>query len=91
LSLAMHQRLGQHFRRAHQGSFAEHARAAQDFFRATLDELDSIGKCYVRLSQLQCSEEAFQQIIQAILPEPKKPRDFEHNPGLPFCLGKTGG
>jgi phage/plasmid-like protein (TIGR03299 family) len=82
LSLAMHQRLGQHFRRAHQGSFAEHAQAAQDFFKATLNELDSIAKSYTRLSQLQCSEDTFQQLIQALLPEPKKPRNFERNPGL---------
>jgi Domain of unknown function (DUF932) len=78
----MHQRLGQHFRRAHQGRFAEHAQAAQDFFKATLRELDSVGKTYVRLSQYKCPEEVFERIVLALLPEPKKPRNFERNIGL---------
>jgi Domain of unknown function (DUF932) len=76
------ERLGQHFRRAHQGTFAEHAQAAQDFFKATLRELDSVGKTYVRLSQYKCPEEAFERIVRALLPEPKKPRNFERNLGL---------
>ena len=45
LAMAMKERLGQHFRRAHQGSFAEHSQAAQEFFKATLRELDFVAEC----------------------------------------------
>jgi phage/plasmid-like protein (TIGR03299 family) len=82
LALAMDQHLGRQFRRSHQGPFSGHARAAQDFFKATLSELNSIGDTYVQLSKRKCSEEAFGKIVSTLLPEPKRPRSFDQNPGL---------
>ena len=70
LALAMRQKIGQHFRRAHQGPFVEHARAAQDFFAATLDELDGIANTFSRLSSCRCSEQKFQDILLRLLPDP---------------------
>jgi phage/plasmid-like protein (TIGR03299 family) len=54
LAMAMHERIGQHFRRSHQGSFAEHSAAAQEFFKASLRELDCVAESYTRLSKLPC-------------------------------------
>lgn len=82
LAWAMRERLGQDFRRSHQGSFAEHAQAAQEFFKATLDELGFVADSFTRLSERSCHEEKFRQILGALLPEPKKPRNSARNPGL---------
>ena len=46
LALAMRERIGQQFRRAHQGTFAQHAEAAQEFFAATLRELDFVTQSF---------------------------------------------
>ena len=80
LALAMRQKIGQHFRRAHQGPFVEHARAAQDFFAATLDELDGIANTFSRLSSCRCSEQKFQDILLRLLPDPRKPKNADRNP-----------
>jgi phage/plasmid-like protein (TIGR03299 family) len=82
LALAMQERLGQHFRRSHQGSFAEHAEAARDFFQATLHELDFVAEIFTSLSKRPCDDEQFREILDAILPEPRKPRNPARNPGL---------
>ena len=82
LAMAMHERLGQNFRRSHQGSFAQHAEAAQDFFAATLRELDFVAESFTRLSERRCSNEQIQRVLDALLPEPKKPRNSAQNLGL---------
>jgi phage/plasmid-like protein (TIGR03299 family) len=82
LAMAMHERLGQSFRRHHQGSFARHAEAAQQFFAATLRELDFIAQSFTRLSESRCSNEQVRRVLDALLPEPRKPRNFAQNPGL---------
>ena len=82
LAMAMHERLGQNFRRHHQGSFARHAEAAQEFFAATLRELDFVTQSFTRLSERRCSNEQVQRVLDALLPEPKKPRNSAQNPGL---------
>jgi phage/plasmid-like protein (TIGR03299 family) len=82
LAMAMHERLGQYFKRAHQGSFAKHSQAAQEFFKATLRDLDFVAESYIRLANHRCPDETFRKILTALLPLPKKPRDSERNPGL---------
>lgn len=82
LAMAMHERLGQNFRRSHQGSFAQHAEAAQEFFAATLRELDFIAQSFTQLSERRCSNEQLQRVLDALLPAPKKPRNSAQNPGL---------
>ncbi len=82
LALAMKDRIGRGFRRAHQGPFIDHAEAAQQFFGATLRELDFVADSFTRLSQRRCPDEKFGQIIAALIAEPKKPRNVERNPGL---------
>jgi Domain of unknown function (DUF932) len=73
---------GRQFRRAHQGTFAQHAQAAQEFFAATLRELDFVTRSFTKLSNRECSVEQAKQIIDALFPEPKRPRNSEGNPGL---------
>jgi phage/plasmid-like protein (TIGR03299 family) len=83
LALAMRQSgLGQHFRRSHEGRFADHAQAAQDFFKATLLELDFVADSFTKLSRRSCADDKFQGILAALLPEPQKPRNSARNPGL---------
>jgi len=84
LALAMQQRRFEQadFRRAHQGTLREHAAAAQEFFAATLQELDHVAEVFTSLTKKPCKEEKFSEILEALLPEPKKPRNAEHNPGL---------
>ena len=82
LAVAMQEKLGREFRRAHQGSLFEHADAAQEFFAATLKELDLIGETFVSLSQRRCADNTFNEILASLLPEPKKPRNSASNPGL---------
>ena len=82
LGLAMKERLGQGFRRSHQGSFIDHARAAQQFFSATLRELDFVAEAFTHFSQRQCNDKKLAEILGALLPEPKKPRNSESNAGL---------
>lgn len=82
LALAMKERIGEGFRRAHQGSMVKHAAAAQEFFGATLRELDTVTDSFVRLAERRCSDEKFREILAALLPEPRKPRNVERNPGL---------
>ena len=82
LALAMTQRLGQGFRRAHQGTFREHAAAAQSFFSATLRELDAVADSFTRLAQRRCSDEKLREILVVLFPEPGMPRNVERNPGL---------
>jgi phage/plasmid-like protein (TIGR03299 family) len=82
LSLAMKERIGIGFRRAHQGSFAQHAAAAQEFFATTMRELDTVSNSFTILSKLSCSDTKFEEIVAALLPEPKKPRKADGNPGL---------
>ena len=75
-------RFGQQFRRAHQGSLRDHAEAAQRFFGETLRELDSVAEAFTELTKHNCSESDFLEIVTSLLPEPKKPRNAEQNPGL---------
>jgi phage/plasmid-like protein (TIGR03299 family) len=82
LALAMKERLGQSFRRSHQGSFAEHAAAAQDFFQATLRELDDVAADFTRLTTKECRDQTFQKFLASLLPDPKRPRNAERNAGL---------
>jgi hypothetical protein len=82
LALAMKERIGQGFRRSHQGSFIEHAKAAQAFFSAALAELDFVAESFTSLSQRRCDDKKFREILVALLPEPKRPRNSEKNPGL---------
>jgi phage/plasmid-like protein (TIGR03299 family) len=80
LGMAMREQLGQQFRRAHQGSFTQHARAAQEFFAATMRELDFVAQSFTELFRRSCSDEQAKQILAALLPDPKRPRNSEHNP-----------
>lgn len=82
LSLAMNQRLGVEFRRSHQGSFAQHAQAAQDYFKATMHELDKVSQSFVELSKRKCTDEKFNEIVLALIPAPARPRNADRNPGL---------
>lgn len=82
LSIAMRERLGQGFRRAHQGSLADHAAAAQEFFSATLRELDSVAQAFTSLTQRRCADARFGEILLALIPDPKKPRNVDRYPGL---------
>lgn len=83
LAMAMReQKFGQQFRRAHQGTLREHAEAAQEFFAATLKELDFVAGAFTNLTKRMCDDAKFLQIIEALLPEPVKPRNTERNPGL---------
>jgi phage/plasmid-like protein (TIGR03299 family) len=82
LALAMKTRLGNEFRRAHQGSFAQHAAAAQEFFMATMRELDSVADSFTQLTRAHCSDEKFSEILVALVPDPGKPRNVDRNPGL---------
>jgi hypothetical protein len=60
----------------------EHAEAAQEFFKATLDELGHVAASFTSLTEKRCADSKFQEILMALLPEPKKPRNAERNPGL---------
>jgi phage/plasmid-like protein (TIGR03299 family) len=82
LAVAMKDRLGEGFRRAHQGSLVEHAAAAQAFFGATLRQLDSIAASFTLLSERQCSDAKVREILLALIPDPRKPRGEGRNPGL---------
>lgn len=75
-------KFGEQFSRAHQGTMREHAAAALDFFKAALTELDHVTESFRGLSKKQCPKESFNEILNALLPEPKKPRNIEQNPGL---------
>jgi phage/plasmid-like protein (TIGR03299 family) len=83
LALSMREkRFGQQFRRAHQGTLLQHAQAAQEFFGATLKELDFVADSFVALTKRQCDDKRFGDILASLLPEPKKPRNADTNPGL---------
>ncbi len=83
LALSMREkRFGQQFRRAHQGTLREHAEAAQAFFAATLKELDFVAGGFTDLTKRACTDAKFGQIVEALLPEPTKPRNAERSPGL---------
>jgi phage/plasmid-like protein (TIGR03299 family) len=82
LGMAMRERIGDGFRRSHQGSLIEHAQAAQEFFSATLRELDFVAESFIHLSQRRCEDSKFNEILATLLPEPKPPRNLEKNPGL---------
>jgi hypothetical protein len=56
--------------------------AARLFFAATMQELDNVAQKFVYLSTRPCSDDHFKQIVQALLPDPKKPRNADANPGL---------
>ena len=83
LAMALRERkFGEQFRRSHQGGFRQHAEAAQQFFASTLKELDYVAENFVRLSNKTCRDDVFEGILTALLPEPKKPRNADANPGL---------
>ena len=79
----MHQQgLEQQFRRSHKGAFRDHAEAAQEFFEKTLGELEFIKGSFTKLTKILCDEKKFRDILERLLPEPKKPRNADRNPGL---------
>jgi phage/plasmid-like protein (TIGR03299 family) len=82
LALALKEQRGQAFRRGHQGKLVDHAEAARTFFAATMKELDYVADKFVYLSSKTCNEDQFEEIINALLPEPKKPRNADANLGL---------
>lgn len=83
LAMAMdEQQFGRQFRRPHQGGLRQHADAAQQFFASTLRQFDHVTNQFVMLSRKRCSNDNFDQIMTALLPEPRKPRNIEANPGL---------
>jgi phage/plasmid-like protein (TIGR03299 family) len=83
LSIALREKkFGKPFRRAHKGSFFEHAQAAQEFFAETLKELDFVADSFTVLSNRTCNDKKFQSIIELLLPDPKKPRNADKYPGL---------
>ncbi len=83
LAMAFRENLfGKQFRRAHQGTLRDHAVAAQEFFSATLRELDQVTTVFTTLTQKRCEDAKFKEIVEALLPEPKKPRNADRNPGL---------
>lgn len=73
---------GRAFRRSHQGSFRKHAEAAQQFFAAAISELNATTDNFIRLSTKRCSNEMFEEILGALLREPRKPRSTIENPGI---------
>jgi phage/plasmid-like protein (TIGR03299 family) len=83
LALAMNEkRFGQQFRRSHQGTLQEHVEAAQVFFAATLQELDHVSKSFTRLTKKICDVKTFTEVLEMLLPEPKRPRNEDRNKGL---------
>jgi phage/plasmid-like protein (TIGR03299 family) len=82
LAIALKQKLGREFSRAHQGSFREHASAAQVFFRDAVAELDSVAGEFTLLSRTACDEGTAEKIVEALLPVRQKPRNADKNPGL---------
>ena len=73
---------GRSFRRSHHSGFRQHAEAAQQFFAATIKEFDSTTEKFVRLSQKQCPDKIFEEILGVLLPEPRKPRNADANRGI---------
>jgi len=82
LSLAISESLGAPFKRSHQGSFNEHAQAAQKFFSATMKELDGIAESYTALSKQPCPDTVFYAILEELLPDPKRPVNADRNPAV---------
>lgn len=83
IALALKEKkFGRQFSRAHQGTMREHAEAAQEFFKATLAELDHVAESFTALSKKTCTMDSFNELLVALLPEPKKPRNINQNPGL---------
>ncbi|HOD51978.1 MAG TPA: DUF932 domain-containing protein [Candidatus Hydrogenedentes bacterium] len=83
LQIAMDQRgFGRQFRRAHQGSFQDHAEAAREFFSATMAQLDHVASRFTALSEKRCDDEQFKEIVKTLLPRPQRPKNADKNPGL---------
>lgn len=85
LSLALKEKgLGEQFRRAHQGSYQDHAEAARQFWLSTVQQLDRVTQEFIGLAKAKCEEEQFKSILESLLPIPPKPkpRNVERNPGL---------
>lgn len=82
LSLAMRQRLGLEFRRPHRGAFVDHARAAQEYFEATMRELHEAEASFVLLSKRRCRDEKLNEILLALIPDPPRPRNADRNPSV---------
>jgi hypothetical protein len=47
-----------------------------------LKELDFVADSFTVLSNKTCNDKQFQSIIEALLPDPKKPRNADKYPGL---------
>src|SRR5260370_976256 len=56
--------------------------AAKEFFSATLREFDFVVESFTNFSQQRCGDKKFNEILVGLLPEPKRPRNSERNPGL---------
>ena len=50
--------------------------------QATLAELDHVARSFTGLSKKRCTTESFNELLVALLPEPKKPRSIDQYPGL---------
>jgi len=83
LALAIQEQSKQpYFRRAHQGSFRQHAEAAQAFFRATLSSWESAVASFTDLTRVAVREAQCIRLLEALLPDPTRPRDLDKYPGL---------
>ena len=83
LRMALHDRkLGEHFRRSHHGSLAEHTEAAKAFWAAALQELERTEQAFTALTKKPCNDAQFTRVVETLLPLPVKPRNTDQNPGL---------
>jgi phage/plasmid-like protein (TIGR03299 family) len=83
LALAMSEkRFGEQFRRAHQGTLREHAEAAQQFFAASMKELDGVAEKFTGLTKKACDPKTFAAVLETLFPQPTRPKNAERNKGL---------
>jgi phage/plasmid-like protein (TIGR03299 family) len=83
LNIALSQKgVGAKFRRSHQGSFSEHAEAAREFWGNAMKQLDEITGEFTRLSLIRCRDDQCRDLLERLLPLPRKPRNIERHPGL---------
>ncbi len=81
LRMALQDRkLGEHFRRSHQGTLAEHTEAAKTFWSATLQELERTEQMFNALAKQPCNDTQFNQVVEKLLPMPAQPRNANQDP-----------
>src|SRR5439155_1340748 len=64
------------------GSLFDHAEAAQSFWGSAMKQLDEITVGFTRLSKVKCREDQFCDLLERLLPLPRKPHNVDRNPGL---------